>query len=37
VSGAALVAGDELVQLTGFADDASAAPRTRIRRPSRRR
>jgi hypothetical protein len=37
VSGAALVAGDELVQLTAFADDAPATPRTRIRRPSRRR
>jgi hypothetical protein len=37
VSGAALVAGDELVQLTVFADEARATPRTRIRRPSRRR
>jgi hypothetical protein len=37
VSGAALIAGDELVQLTAFADDAPSAPRTRIRRPSRRR
>jgi hypothetical protein len=37
VSGAALVAGDELVQLTAFAGDLPTAPRTRIRRPSRRR
>jgi hypothetical protein len=37
VSGAALVAGDELVQLTAFAEEGPAAPRTRIRRPSRRR
>jgi hypothetical protein len=38
LTGAGLVAGDELVQLTAFAgDDATASPRTRIRRPSRRR
>jgi hypothetical protein len=37
VGGAALVAGDELVQLTAFAGAAPTAPRTRIRRPSRRR
>jgi hypothetical protein len=38
VSGAGLVAGAELIQLTAFAeDDARPAPRTRIRRPSRRR
>jgi hypothetical protein len=37
-SGAGLVAGDELVQLTAFAEtDEAASPRTRIRRPSRRR
>jgi hypothetical protein len=36
--GAGLVAGDELVQLTAFVEgDGSASPRTRIRRPSRRR
>src|SRR4051812_23131260 len=38
VSGAGLVAGAELIQLTAFADDGGPpAPRTRIRRPSRRR
>jgi hypothetical protein len=38
VSGAGLVAGDELVQLTAFADEPGGpAPRARIRRPSRRR
>jgi hypothetical protein len=36
-SGAALVAGDELVQLTAFAEEGPAAPLTRIGRPSRRR
>ena len=35
VSGAGVVAGDELVQLTAFAEEAAA--HTRIRRPSRRR
>ena len=36
--GAGLVAGDELMQLTAFADEPGApAPRARIRRPSRRR
>ena len=40
VTGAGLVAGDELVQLTAFASDdghGGSAPRARIRRPSRRR
>jgi hypothetical protein len=39
LTGAGLVSGDELVQLTAFAgpDDDVRAPRTRIRRPSRRR
>lgn len=44
LGGAGLVAGDELVQLTAFADDGDESPlvpgldqRTRIRRPSRRR
>ena len=39
VSGAGLVAGAELIQLTAFAenDGERRAPRTRIRRPSRRR
>ena len=40
VTGAGLVAGGELVQLTAFAGDdrgARPAPRARIRRPSRRR
>jgi hypothetical protein len=42
LSGAGLVAGDELVQLTAFAggddgDDGPVPRRTRIRRPSRRR
>jgi hypothetical protein len=40
VSGAGLLAGDELVQLTAFPDEPSSpgdAPRARIRRPSRRR
>jgi hypothetical protein len=38
VSGAGLVAGAELIQLTAFADDGGRpSPRTRIRRPSRRR
>jgi hypothetical protein len=40
VTGAGLVAGDELIQLAAFADDTDddrPAPRTRIRRPSRRR
>lgn len=40
VSGAGLVAGDEVVQVSGFAADArggaGATPGTRIRRPSRR-
>ena len=36
--GAGLVAGDELVQLTAFADEPGGpAPRARVRRPSRRR
>jgi len=43
VAGAALVAGDELVQLTAFADDVEGGPgssdarRARIRRPSSRK
>jgi hypothetical protein len=39
LTGAGLVCGDELVQLTAFAgpDDDLSAPRARIRRPSRRR
>jgi hypothetical protein len=38
LAGAGLVAGDELVQLTAFADTGDTpAPRARIRRPSRRR
>lgn len=40
LAGAALIAGEELVQLTAFAgrdDDDVRAPRARIRRPSRRR
>jgi hypothetical protein len=39
LTGAGLVSGDELVQLTAFAgpDDDLSFPRARIRRPSRRR
>jgi ARG and Rhodanese-Phosphatase-superfamily-associated Protein domain len=38
VAGAGLVAGEELVQLTAFADaPGTPSPRARIRRPSRRR
>jgi hypothetical protein len=37
IAGAGLVASEELIQLSAFADDDGARPASRIRRPSRRR